>query len=147
MNRTKKLIATLFVTALLISGCANPNQPTYDSSSYNEIKRIKYGTVISHRLVTIKDSGGGTILGGIVGGVLGSLVGRGAGNTLATLGGGLVGAYAGNKINEANAEELTLKLDNGENVVVVTKGINYKVGDRVEVITDGNRVASVKMAN
>lgn len=137
---------TLFIIALLLSGCATSNQPTYEASSYNEIKTIKYGTVLSQRLVTIKDGGGGTLLGGIVGGVLGSLVGRGSGNVLATLGGGLVGAYAGDKINEANAEELTLKLDSGTHVVVVSKGINYKVGDRVEVITDGNRVASVKKA-
>jgi len=142
----KILISTLSVTALLISGCANANQPTYNASSYNQIKKIKYGVVQSTRLVTIKDGGGGTLLGGIVGGVLGSLIGRGKGRVLATLGGGLAGAYAGNKINEANAEELTLKLDSGEDVVVVTKGINYSRGDRVEIITDGNKVASVKRA-
>lgn len=143
----KKSILTLFFAALLLSGCATSNQPTYEAATYNEIKTIKYGTVLSQRLVTIKDGGGGTLLGGVVGGVLGSLVGRGSGNVLATLGGGLVGAYAGNKINEANAEELTLKLDSGAHVVVVSKGLNYQVGDRVEVITDGNRVASVKKVN
>ncbi|NOQ32508.1 MAG: glycine zipper 2TM domain-containing protein [Helicobacteraceae bacterium] len=139
-----KLILPIVTLALLVGGCANPNQPTYNSSSYNEIKTLKYGTVLSERAVTIKDSGAGTFLGAGIGAILGSLVGKGAGNTLATLGGGLAGAYAGDKINEANAEELTVELNSGERVVIIAKGNSYMRGDRVEIITDGNRVASVK---
>lgn len=143
-NLMKKILSISFATALLLSGCASSNQPTYEASSYNQIKKVKYGVILSLRGVTIKDSGNGKLLGAVIGGILGSLVGRGSGSVLATLGGGLVGAYSGDKINEANAEELTLQLDNGEHIVVVAKGISYQVGQRVEVITDGNRVASIK---
>jgi outer membrane lipoprotein SlyB len=59
------------------------------------------------------------------------------------LAGGLAGGYAGSEIAKANAQELTVALDNGENVVVVIKGNEIQKGERVQIIKDGNKVASV----
>jgi outer membrane lipoprotein SlyB len=139
-----KLLYIMSIIILVFTSCATNTGPEYSASSYNEIKTIKYGVILDERGVVIKDNGLGTFLGAISGAVLGSLVGSASGKTLATLGGGLAGMYVGDKAGEANAEELTVKLDDGESVVVVAKGDNYKVGDRVKIITDGNRVAAVE---
>jgi len=49
---------------------------------------------------------------------LGSMVGEGRGSALATLAGGLGGAYVGSQAAKANASELSVKLDDGRNIVV-----------------------------
>jgi len=140
-----KKLSYALITALLLmfTGCANKG-PEYEAGSYSQIKQISYGEVIENRDVVIKDGGGGKFLGAIVGGVLGSTMGAGDGKTLMVLGGALAGGYAGNEAGKANAEELTVRLENGEIVVVVTKGEVFGVGDRVKIIKDGNKVASVE---
>ena len=144
----KKVFLVSSVTIMLIlSGCATNSGPEYDGNSYQEIKTYEIGTVKSVRPVVISDNGTGTFLGAIVGTVLGSIVGKGNGNTLATLAGGLGGAYAGSQAAKANASELSVHLNNGNNVVVVVKGKDFLVGDRVKIIKDGNRVDQVYRIN
>ena len=144
----KKILLVSAVTSLLVfSGCTAGNVPEYDGNSYQEIKTYEIGTVESVRRVIISDNGNGLFLGAIIGTVLGSVVGEGNGNTLATLAGGLGGAYAGNQAGKANASELSVRLDNGEHVVVVVKGKDFLVGDRVKIIKDGNRVDQVYRIN
>ncbi len=81
----------------------------------------------------------------LIGAVLGSTVGGGSGSTLAMLGGGVAGHYAGKEVGKANGDELTVKLENAETVIVVVKGKHFKVGDRVKIIKDGNKVAQVDL--
>jgi len=139
-----KLVSILVVGAFIFSGCARNDVPEYDGNSYKQIKRYDVGTVISERPVTISDNGTGKFLGALIGGVIGSTIGGGNGRVLAALGGGLLGGYAGSEVGKANADELTVKLDNGEQVVVVVKGQDFVVGDRVKIIKDGNKVAQVE---
>jgi len=139
----KFLAASSTVVALMLSGCATNSGPEYDGNSYQEIKSYEVGRVESVRPVVISDNGTGTFVGAIVGSVLGSLVGEGRGSVLATLAGGLGGAYAGNQVNKANASELSVRLDDGRDIVVVVKGKSFGVGDRVKIIKDGNRVDQV----
>lgn len=130
---------------LVITGCANSNGTTkYDGNSYNQIKEILIGEVIDVRAVTVADSGGGKILGAIVGGVLGSTMGGGSGTRLTTTAGALAGGAAGNAANSKAAQELTVTLDSGKTIVVVSKGTEISVGDKVRIIKDGNKVASVR---
>jgi outer membrane lipoprotein SlyB len=137
-------IASIVVASLLaFSGCATNEGPTYDGNSYSQIKKYEIGIVTQDRPVVISDDGTGKFLGALVGAVLGSTVGGGDGKSLAMLGGGLAGYYAGNEIGKANGDELTVKLDNGNNIVVVVKGKHLEVGDRVKIIRDGNKVAQV----
>ncbi|WP_373002515.1 glycine zipper 2TM domain-containing protein [Sulfurimonas sp.] len=143
---TTKFIYTLLASIIVFAGCATNKGPEYDGRNYNQIKRYEVGTVIKSRPVVIKDDGSGKFFGALIGTVLGSLVGRSSGKTLATLGGGLGGYYAGSEIGKANGEELTVELDDGEEVVVVIKGNRFKAGDRVKIIKDGNRVAQVDRA-
>ena len=139
----KKFIYMLLASMILFSGCATNTGPEYDGKNYAQIKRYDTGVVIKSRPVVITDDGSGKFFGALVGTVLGSLVGRSSGKTLAMLGGGIGGYYAGGEIAKANGEELTVELDNGENIVVVIKGNRFNAGDRVKIIKDGNSVAQV----
>jgi len=138
----KKIYISLTVF-LMLSGCAATNEPEYNGATYQEIKTYEIGTVESVRHVVVSDNGTGTFVGALVGTVLGSTMGEGNGNVLATLAGGLGGAYAGSQVNKANAQELSVKLDNGAHIVVVAKGKKFLVGDRVKIIKEGNRVDQV----
>ncbi len=138
-----KALSIIVMALLLMSGCATNEGPEYSGSDYNQIKHYDLGTVVGAKPVVVTDSGTGTFLGAIIGTVLGSTVGRGSGTTLAMLGGGLAGSYAGSEIAKANATELTVELDNGDNVVVVVKGKHIVVGDRIKIVKDGNRASEV----
>ena len=136
-------VIVIFI-GLVMSGCATNSGPVYGGHSYRQIKQIEIGTVISHRPVIISDTGTGSFVGAIVGAVLGSTVGRGRGSVLASLAGGLAGSYAGSEINKADAQGLTVELNNSNIIVVVTKGNLFLNGDRIKIIKDGNRVAAVE---
>ena len=136
----KQVFTGSVIAILLFSGCATNTGPEYDANSYSTVKRVQTGFVIESRPVTIKDDGTGKFLGAIVGAVLGSTIGHNSGKTLAVLGGGLIG---GNEVGKANASELTIELDNGEIVVVVTKVLDIIAGDRVRIVKDGNKASAV----
>ncbi|WP_457743534.1 glycine zipper 2TM domain-containing protein [Sulfurimonas sp.] len=139
----KILSASTLVGLLMISGCASSSGPEYSGATYQQIKTFEIGIVQNVRPVVISDNGTGTFVGAIVGTVLGSVIGKGSGNTLATLAGGLGGAYAGSQATKANASELSVKLNDGRDVVVVVKGKRFLVGDKVEIVKDGNKADQV----
>ncbi|MBL0709023.1 MAG: glycine zipper 2TM domain-containing protein [Sulfurimonas sp.] len=147
MNILQNKIGVSILTAVIVSfnGCATNEGPTYDGGSYSQIKRYQIGTVSNIRPVIISDDGRGKFFGMVIGAVLGSTVGSGRGQTLASLGGGVAGRYAGNEIAKANGNELTITLETGESVVVVLKGKTFKIGDKVKIIKDGNNVAQVDL--
>lgn len=140
----KKSISILSIVLLFIfTGCANDGAVRYDGKSYKSIKQVLMGDVIEMRNVYIQDDGSGKILGAIIGAVLGSTIGDGKGQTLSVLGGTILGGMAGDKINEKNAQELTVALENGEVIVAISKGTSLQVGDSVRIIKDDNEVAAV----
>ena len=141
----KKYLLGLGIVAVLFSGCTQMyNSNEVSLANTNEVLSYETGTVTDVKMVIIKDDGSGTMIGAYTGTILGSLFGGGRGNILTTLIGGLTGAYAGNKLDKANAEELFVKLDNGENIVVIAKGVNIHIGDKVRLIMNGNRVVRVE---
>lgn len=141
----KKFMSIFTLTLIILfTGCANDGAVRYEGKNYREIKQVSVGDIIEMRNVYVEDDGSGKVLGAIIGGVLGSTIGKGDGKTLAVLGGAILGGVAGDKINEKNAQELTVDLDNGEIIVVISKGTTFVVGERVRIIKDGNRVAAVK---
>lgn len=139
----KQIFISTSVLMLLLSGCSTNSGPEYDANSYSQIKRVETGVVIKSRPVTIKDDGSGKFIGALVGAIIGSTIGARDGSTLAMVGGGLLGRVAGDEIGKANASELIIELDTGETVVVVAKVLNVVAGDRVRIIKDGNKAASV----
>ncbi|MDH4944695.1 glycine zipper 2TM domain-containing protein [Sulfurimonas sp. C5] len=139
----KSILYGSLLTCMIFSGCATNQGPEYDGKSYNQIKTYELGTVTSVRPVVISDDGTGTFIGAIVGTVLGTTLGGGRGTTLTTLAGGLGGAYVGSEVGKANASELFIDLDNGQDIVTVVKGKGYNVGDRVQVIKAHGKVEQV----
>ena len=78
--------------------------------------------------------------GAVVGGVAGSAVGQGKGSVVAAVlgavAGGVAGAAAEEGMTREKALELTIRLDNGENLIIV-QGIGddkFKEGERVRVV-------------
>ena len=139
-----KKILFVLLTGLLFVGCATRGVNEVDSSAVNYELNYQVGTIESIKPVVIKDNGTGTFIGAISGLVLGSMIGEGRGSTLATLAGGLGGAYAGNQLNKANALELSVLLDDGRRVVVIAKGKTFYKGQRIRIVKHNGRVYSVE---
>jgi outer membrane lipoprotein SlyB len=140
----KFLIFLSVISLLLFSGCTTNQGPLYDGKDYKKIKRYEIGTVTRSRPVVIDDDGSGSFVGALVGSVLGSLIGNNKGSILAMLGGGLGGHYVGSELGKANGEELSVELDDGEEVIIVLKGNRFLTGDRIKIIRDGDKVAQVE---
>ena len=129
----------------LISGCAKPSASA-NVYNYNQTQRdqiVRNGTVINVRPITIQSeqsSGGGAIAGGAVGGVAGSAIGGGTGRTLAIIGGAILGALAGNaiedKMDKKDGLEISVRLDNGETRVIAQEAdLPIMMNQRVQVIS------------
>jgi outer membrane lipoprotein SlyB len=129
----------------LVSGCAKPSASA-NVYNYNQTQRdqiVRNGTVINVRPITIQSdqtSGGGAIAGGAVGGVAGSAVGGGTGRTLAIIGGAILGALAGNaiedKMDRKDGLEISVRLDNGETRVIAQEAdLPIMLNQRVQVIS------------
>jgi len=141
----KRVFFSLSICALIFSGCTQMyNSNEVAMNDVNVMYSYKTGVVESVKKVIIKDNGSGMMAGALTGAVLGSLFGKGKGNTVTTLLGGLTGAYAGYQADKANGEELYIRLDDGRNVVAIVKGVNIQPGDRVRVVVDGNRIIRVE---
>ena len=143
----RKIVLIVSIAMMFLSGCASSDGPEYDGSTYQQIKSYEIGKVEGIRHVVVSDNGTGTFLGALTGAILGSTVGNGNGSTLAALAGGLGGMYVGSQVNKANAQELSVKLENGEHIVVIAKGKGFHVGDKVKIIKDGNKVDQVYKLN
>ena len=139
-----KKILFILLTGLLLAGCATRGVNEVDSNAVNYELTYQVGTIESIKPVVIKDNGAGTFIGAISGLVLGSMIGKGRGSTLATLAGGLGGAYAGNQLNKANALELSVLLDDGRRVVVIAKGKTFYKGQKIRIVKHNGRVYSVE---
>jgi len=105
------------------------------------------GVVTSIRYVEQKgqSSGVGAIAGGVLGGVIGNQLGSGRGNTVATIAGAGVGAYAGNEVEKNRKKTsyyvVNIRFDNGRTRSLTQATVPaVRQGDRVKIL-DGNRIA------
>lgn len=144
-----KLIAAAVCSSIMMimwSGCAQSGVPLIEAEASKYELTSQSGVITDIRAVVVKDEGSGGFLGAVVGAVLGSTVGRGRGSVLTTLGGGLIGAYAGNEIGKSNAQELSVTLDNTQEVVVVSKGTQFSIGQRIKIIKRNGRIYNIESA-
>lgn len=137
------------------SGCSTPSASagvyTYGQAQSEQI--VRTGTIVNLRPVTIQQdrtSGAGMLAGGAIGGVAGSAIGGGTGRDLAIVGGAILGALAGNKIEEEAGKskgiEITVKLDNGETrVIAQADDQRLAIGQRVQVISGAGPVRVTPM--
>ncbi|GHC31302.1 glycine zipper 2TM domain-containing protein [Aidingimonas halophila] len=148
----KRLLPVLAISMLTLAGCANTSPysgDVYRGSQAGTAQTVSYGTITAIRPVQIQaDDQNSGVLGGlggaVIGGLLGNQVGGGSGRTIATAAGAIGGSVAGRKIedtaNRANALEIEVQRDNGENVVVVQRpdrAGSLDVGQRVRLIGSG----------
>lgn len=126
-------LCLLFITLLsflVLPSCARQiSSNTYAAGAVGETSETYTGTIIHSRMVAVEDkeyleqNGLGIVGGGLGGAYLGSKVGRGEGNTLATIGGALLGAtggaFAEKALKSQTAMEYVVALDNGQSRTVV----------------------------
>lgn len=143
-----KLIAIAVVTSmmLILGGCAQSGVPVLEADASKYVLTAESGLITDVRAVVLKDSGGGGALGGISGAVIGSTMGGGRGSVLTMLAGGLVGLYAGNEIGKSDAQELSVSLDTKQEIIVVSKGTDFTVGQRVKIIKRNGQIYNVELA-
>jgi len=144
----KYLMISLAAAAMIgLGGCAPYGAPVVSEGATNQVLTYETGTIRSVRYVAVQsqtDKTVGTLLGAAAGAALGHMIGSGTGKDLATIGGGLAGAYVGSEVTKANASELTIRTDKGRTVVIVVKGTGYYPGERVRIVKNGSKVASVE---
>jgi outer membrane lipoprotein SlyB len=137
MNR--KLAAAVAFAALALATAAGAQPACNDCGVVQSIRQVEQKG---------EASGVGLVAGGVVGGVLGHQIGSGRGNTVATIAGAGVGAYAGNQV-EKNAKKTTswsvaIRMDSGQ-----TRTFSYtnkpavREGERVKLVDGGKRLALV----
>ena len=150
-----RTLSILLILALMI-GCA----PHYRSSGYDPADvgtpiTVQKGEVENVRPAEINQGeiGFGGMTGAYAGGVAGSAIGDGKGQALATILGVVIGAIAGSAADRAanrrQAEEITVRLDDGRTMIIVqevSKKENLQSGDRVEVLKTGDGKMRVRRA-
>ena len=141
-----KLLVVLFISVAL-AGCATSKSgDVYTRDQARREMRVRSGVVESIREVTMEGtkSGVGGLAGAAVGGVAGSQIGGGNGQIVGAIFGALLGGLAGSAIEESatkkNAQEITVRLDNGQLIAVVQEaGEYFNPGERVRVLSgDGS---------
>lgn len=126
-----------------LAGCPSSlSGSTFGRNEALHAQTVTLGTVTDVREGKIEGtkSLAGTVAGGALGGVVGNLLGGGKGNKIATVGGAVVGAGAGSAAEEALTRkkglQITVKLDNGQTVVIVQEAdVLFTAGQRVRVLS------------
>ncbi|OTA15858.1 membrane protein [Xenorhabdus vietnamensis] len=145
------LVSAVVVTTL--SGCADMSafsSDTYSISQAKQAQTVTYGIIRSIRPVTIKGKQAGDpnmlgfIGGAVLGGLLGNTVGGGSGQKLTTAAGAIAGGLAGQGIqgalDQTKGIELSIRMDDGRNIIVVQKldRTVFSKGQRVQIANSGN---------
>lgn len=138
---------------LILLGCANTSHLSGDvhsASVSGRVQQVYYGTLISARAVQIQSGDEnntmGFLTGGVLGGMTGNTMGGGSGRRLTTasgaIAGGLTGQTAQARMNRVQGIELEIRLDSGNNIVVVQRQgpSRFSVGQRVAIATSGGQV-------
>ncbi|MGC7589796.1 glycine zipper 2TM domain-containing protein [Bisgaard Taxon 46] len=141
----KITLALAMLMSFGLVGCANTDiysGNVYEGTQAKEARSVSYGTIVSSRPVKIQANNQGVIGtagGGVLGGVAGSTIGGGRGQVIATTVGAIAGAVIGSKVEEKMSQvdslELTIKKDDGQDIVVVQKyDASLVPGARVRIV-------------
>ncbi len=141
---TKVLLAVLAIPLVLgTTGCVSSKAgDVYSRDEARRVMTFREGTLVGVKKVKLEGtkSGIGTGAGAVVGGVAGSTMGQGkgaiVGAVVGAVAGGIVGAIGEEGLTREEALELTVKLDNGDNIIVV-QGMGedkFSSGERVRVV-------------
>jgi outer membrane lipoprotein SlyB len=142
----KKLVVAAVAAVLMLSGCAHPDQNTYNAKDVGQPTTVEFGTVLQSRKIDIigENTGVGAGVGAAGGGLLGA---AGSGGSVGwTLGSALLGGVAGavgeQAMNDRTGVEYTITLKNKKTIVVAqNQGKNDQIfgsGAHVMVQTRGS---------
>ena len=139
-----KFLTVLFVSLALTACATSKSGNVYTRDQARREMSVRMGVVESVREVTMEGtkSGVGAVAGGVAGGVAGSHIGGGNGQIVGAVFGAVLGGLAGAAVEEGvtkkNAQEITVKLDNGQLIAVVQEaGELFNPGEPVRVLSDG----------
>ncbi|GAA5172618.1 hypothetical protein [Viridibacterium curvum] len=146
MKRNALILALVTPLALISAGCVSSKAgDVYSRDEARRVMTFREGTLVQVKEVKLEGtkSGVGIGTGAVIGGVAGSGVGQGRGAIVGAVAGAVVGGIAGAVAEEGftreQALELTVKLDNGESMIIVQgKGEDkFEAGQRVRVVNSG----------
>lgn len=152
---TQKFAIAAFVSAtLIVTGCTTPDSANvYNKGEMRRKASVRSGVIEQIRQVKMEDAMGiGTVSGAAIGGIAaGSNIGRGSGSVVAGIVGVLLGGILGDKIERGitrkEALEITVRMQNGERLVIVEDAdIALQQGQAVDVIDDGKTARVVPAA-
>lgn len=145
----------LIVLALFtVAGCARSLEgDVYSREEAQRTMYVQWATVVSTKAVVIEGdrSNAGKVAGGLIGGAAGYGVTQSSTRAVTTAVGAVAGAVAGQAIEEkatrAQGLELTVKMDNGETIIIVqeVKSVNdFVAGDRVKLVSGSGKLHATK---
>lgn len=144
-----------FLALVALSGCSFPSSKVLvPASQAGVMHTLDLGTVVAVRSVVLEGekTNLGTIGGAAVGGAATSPgKNRTTGKLVAQAAGAVVGAVAGQAVEEVatreGAQEITIRLDSGRTVMITQESSNglFREGDRVQV-AHGAGSAMVRIA-
>ena len=145
-------IAVMAVLLTISAGCATDGGgATFSRDETRAAQSITEGTVVDVRAGKIEGKGSavGAIAGGVLGAAAGHTIGGGSGKTVATAAGGVGGAALGSaaakKFTEKDGLQITVKLDNGQTVVIVQDAdVMFQPNQRVRVLTSNHGASRVQ---
>jgi outer membrane lipoprotein SlyB len=145
-----KIFALLLLSLMMIQGCASSLKgDVYSRNEAQKTMNFRWGTIESTKPVVIQGdrSEKGLLAGGLIGGLAGSGVTNSSTQGLVTVVGAVAGAVAGQmaeeKMTRAQGLEITLKMDDGQEIVIVQeveKVDEFASGDHVKVISDDGKM-------
>lgn len=147
-----RIIITIILIGLFSLACASSRSGSvYTRDQARVVHTVEKGTIESIQPVRIEGTKTpvGTVAGGATGAVLGSTIGEGTGKALAAVAGAIVGGLAGSaveeKVTEKEGQEITVKLDSGETLVIVQEADQgLYPGMRVNVLSGSDGTTRVR---
>ncbi len=143
----------LFVIFLLNSCASSLEGDVYSRNEAQKTMNFRWATVESTRPVVIE--GDRSEKGSLAGAVIGGVAGHGTTNSstqglvtaVGAVAGAVVGQMAEEKMTRAQGLEITLKVDDGSNVIIVQeveKVDEFAAGDRVKVVSGNGKLRVAK---
>jgi outer membrane lipoprotein SlyB len=146
MNQRRLFLVPCCAMAIALVGCTFPSSSqTLPASQVGHMQKRTVGTVIGAKPVVIDGQKtnlgqyGGAIVGGAAAMPSGGYI-SGRGDALVMAGASLVGAIAGQAVEELatrkKAQEITVEMPNGDVYVIVQPSPpDFQVGDKVHIIS------------